>query len=75
MFLKNRNISSKIKRSKVTDYAALNDFLYPQYGKNNKKTVRPTQEVLAIRRIFSLVDMITKTKFSNSPNVFKIGVV
>ena len=25
MFLKNRNISSKIKRSKVTDYAALND--------------------------------------------------
>ena len=25
MFLKNRNISSKIKRSKVPDYAALND--------------------------------------------------
>ena len=25
MFLKNRNISSKIKRSKVTDYAALSD--------------------------------------------------
>ena len=24
MFLKNRNISSKIKRSKVTDYAAIN---------------------------------------------------
>ena len=24
MFLKNRNITSKIKRSKVTDYAALN---------------------------------------------------
>ena len=24
VFLKNRNISSKIKRSKVTDYAALN---------------------------------------------------
>ena len=24
MFLKNRNISSKIERSKVTDYAALN---------------------------------------------------
>ena len=24
MFLKNRNISSKIKRPKVTDYAALN---------------------------------------------------
>ena len=26
MFLKNRNISSKIKRSKVTDYAALREF-------------------------------------------------
>ena len=25
MFLKNRNISSKIKRSKVTDYAALSN--------------------------------------------------
>ena len=25
VFLKNRNISSKIKRSKVTDYAALNE--------------------------------------------------
>ena len=33
------------------------------------------KEVLAIRRIFSLVDMITNTKFSNCPNVFKIGVV
>ena len=30
--------------------------------------------VLAIRRIFSLVDMITKPKFSNFPNVFKIGL-
>ena len=29
---------------------------------------------LVIRRIFSLVDMITKPKFSNSPNVFKIGL-
>ena len=26
MFLKNRNISSKIKRSKVTDYAALRTY-------------------------------------------------
>ena len=26
----------------------------------------------AIRRIFSLVDMITKANFSNSPNDFKI---
>ena len=31
--------------------------------------------VLAIRRIFSLVDMITNTKNSNCPNVFRIGVV
>ena len=30
------------------------------------------KEALAKRRIFSLVDMITKAKFSNSPNVFKI---
>ena len=30
------------------------------------------QEALAIRRIFSLVDMITKAKFSYSPNDFKI---
>ena len=28
MFLKIRNISSKIKRSKVTDYAALTEMLY-----------------------------------------------
>ena len=33
------------------------------------------KEVLAIRRIFSPVDMITVTKFSNCPNVFRIGVV
>ena len=30
------------------------------------------KEALAIRRIFSLIDMITKAKFSNSPNDFKI---
>ena len=34
-----------------------------------------TKELLAIRRIFSLVGMITNTNFSNCPNVFKIGVV
>ena len=33
------------------------------------------KELLAIRRIFSLVDMISNTKFSNCPYVFKIGVV
>ena len=30
------------------------------------------KEPLAIRRIFSLDDMITKAKFSNSPDDFKI---
>ena len=29
MFLKNKNIIFKIRRSKVTDYAALNCFLHP----------------------------------------------
>ena len=29
---------------------------------------------LAIRRVFSLVDMITNTEFSNCPDVFKNGV-
>ena len=33
------------------------------------------KEHIAIRRTFSLVDMITNTKFSNCPNVFEIGVV
>ena len=32
-------------------------------------------EVLALRRIFSLVDMITNAKFLKRPYVFKIGVV
>ena len=31
--------------------------------------------VLAIRSMYSLVDMIINIKFSNCPNVFKIGVV
>ena len=35
-----------------------------------------SKELLAIRRMFSLVDMITtNTKISNCPNVFKIGMV
>ena len=36
------------------------------------KPAAKTKEALAIRRIFSLVDMMTKAKFSNSPNDFKI---
>ena len=37
-------------------------------------TILPLLGGLAIRRIFSLVNMITNTKFSNCPNDFKIGV-
>ena len=33
------------------------------------------KEALAIRRLFSLVDIITNTKFSNCTLVFKIGAV
>ena len=33
------------------------------------------KETLAIRRVFSLVDIITNTKFSNCTHVFKIGAV
>ena len=49
-------------------------------SKNKKMSKAATpkedeKEHLAIRRIFSLVDMITNTKFSNCPNVFEIGVV
>ena len=40
-----------------------------------KRTFASLKEVLAIRRIFSLVDMITKPKFSNCTNVFKIGLL
>ena len=38
------------------------------------KLLKYAKGALAIRRIFSLVDMITKPKFSNCPNVFKIGL-
>ena len=33
-----------------------------------------SQGALGIRRIFSLVDMITNPKFLNCPNIFKIGL-
>ena len=39
------------------------------------KAVRSSsKDAPAIRRIFSLVEMIAKTKFSNCPNVFKFGL-
>ena len=39
------------------------------------ETILPDQEALAIRRVFSQVDMITNTKFSNCTLVFKIGAI
>ena len=42
---------------------------------NNTYDVHGHQEALAIRRVFSLVDMITNTKFSNCSLLFKIGAV
>ena len=38
-------------------------------------TILDSQEALAIRHVFSLVDMITNTNFSNCTHVFKIGAV
>ena len=42
--------------------------------KNNTLPFKMHKGDLAIRRIFSLVDMITKPKFSNCPNVLKLGL-
>ena len=39
------------------------------------ESAQKSKELLAIRRIFSVVGMITNTKFSNCPNDLKIGVV
>ena len=44
--------------------------LYKAFEQNVKK-----EEVLAIRRIFSLVDMITNSTFPYCPNVLKNGAV
>ena len=49
------------------------EFYYLRHCNISVGLVTGLQGVLAIRRIFSLVDMITKPKFSNCPNVFKIG--
>ena len=37
-----------------------------------QEIVQEEKGVLAIRRVFSLVDMIIKPKFSNCPNVLKL---
>ena len=41
---------------------------------HNEGAWRGCEGALAIRRIFSLVDMIKKPKLSNCPNVFEIGL-
>ena len=52
------------------------DVLVPIFhGEDLVPMFHGVKEHLAIRRTFSLVDMITNTKFSNCPNVFEIGVV
>ena len=48
MFLKNRNISSKIKRSKVTDYAALKwHYIGSDYVSMSSKTTPFSLEVFS----------------------------
>ena len=47
---------------------------YNQSNESIDENTLSTKGALAIRRIFSLVDMITKPKFSNCPYVFKIGL-
>ena len=50
MFLKNKkNISSKIKRSKVTDYAALNN------TRNTMKSKHSSFRILYIKLVFLLI--------------------
>ena len=45
---------------------------YQNHPAQLQRLARKVKEALAIRCIFSLVDMITKAKFSNSPKDFKI---
>ena len=44
-------------------------FVLNRYQDNRLSEMK---EALAIRRIFSLCDMITKAEFSNSPNDLKV---
>ena len=63
MFLKNRNIISKMKRSKVTDYAALNSIaiFYISSGKAGIKT-GVVLSVFKSRYRFLKIANITSTK-------------
>ena len=62
---------SPFKMHKIIFYFQ-NYILFP--GKSKKILGFTSKGALAIRHIFSLVNMITKPKFSNCPNVFKIGL-
>ena len=53
--------------------SACGAFIYSS-NLNMKQTRSLSEGVLAIRRIFSLVGIITKPKFSSCPFVFKIGL-
>ena len=65
-----------MNRLNKTEAAVLHYYKFSLFLKDPFfQIIYTTKEVLVIRRIFSLVDMIANTKFSNSPNVFKIGVV
>ena len=46
-------------------------FISPGLASSLMPHIVSTKEALAIRRVFSLVDMITNTKFSNCTHVFK----
>ena len=78
MFLKNKNIIFKIRRSKVTDYAALNEmyvwFLLPTYPNCFNPTLNlkmvfgekiPKIGTFPILSLFFLLNVITK--FNNFP--------
>ena len=67
-FNQNSDPNSQLKTEQTSRQYVLINFLSNWGG----VACQNDKEALAIRRIFSLVDMITKAKFSNSPNEFKI---
>ena len=64
-------VTLHIKLKRIADPTPIHD---PRFWGLSAHGHVAYQGALAIRRIFSLVDMITKPKFSNCPNVFKIGL-
>ena len=68
-----RTVSMRRRKNRLDETVKHNHVLTG--GQVNNRIFTLNKELLAIRRIFSLVGMITNTKFSNCPNVFKICVV